>query len=105
MKDEASWSHLDMICKGDTSCLEKFKKVLQVELPEERLQLVTAISNNDLSEAASIVHKTKHKFSLMGMTSAYNYAMVYEEALKNNDSTGHELFLTYLKELYDFLGL
>ncbi len=103
MKNEASWSHLDMICKGDAACLEQFKKVMKDELPKERLQLETAITQNDLSAAALLVHKIKHKFSLVEMTSAYNYAKTFEEELKSGNNVGHLTFNGYLDKLSFFL--
>ena len=105
MNKEVSWSHLEMICQNDASCLEKFRVVIHKELPEEIKELRSALNKSSLDQAASHVHKIKHKFALMEMHTAFNYAKTYELVLREGNNNGQELFDTYLQELMDFLGL
>ncbi len=105
MTKEASWVHLKMICQDDAACVEKFRAVMQKELPTELAGLKAALTAQDLTVAAELVHKIKHKFSLVKMHSAYAYAVGYEEALRSGDNSGEGGFEDYLEELVGFLEM
>lgn len=102
---EASWSHIAMICEQDSTCIEKFKAVLIKEFPTERAKFLQAASEKDYKEMVQIVHKVKHKFSILKMHSAYTYSVSYEEELKEQNNKGEKQYCLYLDQLIDFLGI
>ena len=104
MKKDGSWAHLMKICQDDKDCLEKFRAVMLEELPTETEGLHMATKAQDLLAAAELVHKIKHKFALVEMKAAYQYALTYEVALKEGDSSGADTFVAYLELLHEFLG-
>lgn len=103
MKMEANWSHLNMICKDDDSCMEAFRKVLKDELPKEMELYTESLASKEYKEAAMLVHKIKHKFSLVNMESAYNFSVSYEEELLDNDNVNQQTFDLYVEQLVAFL--
>ena len=105
MKKEPNWDHLKMICKDDDDCVETFRKVLLKELPNELQILNQSIKSGSLSAAAEIVHKIKHKFALVNMESAYQLSVIYEKELLESINAKHQIFLRYIDELQDFIGL
>jgi len=105
MKKEANWDHLKMICKDDDDCVETFRKVLLKELPNELQILNQSMESESLSSAAEIVHKIKHKFALVNMESAYQLSVIYEKELLESINAKHQIFLKYIDELQDFIGL
>jgi len=103
MNLEASWEQLQVICKNDNTCLDKFRQVIKSELPEEKKQLTKALKNNDLNSAACIIHKIKHKFSLMSMNTAYELAIKYEVELNKGEIIEEDVFIAHVEQLEKFI--
>jgi len=105
MKGEASWSHIELICKDDTECLASFRSVMSMELPGERQLLVEAVKTQDYKLAATVVHKIKHKFSLVEMSTAYRFSVSYEKELSEGNIARQNLLDSYMDELFLFIGI
>ena len=55
-------------------------------------------------EAASNVHKLKHKISILGLEESYRFAEIYEEELRENDPKKHKSFNEILQNMSDFIA-
>ncbi|MEQ8551186.1 MAG: Hpt domain-containing protein [Cyclobacteriaceae bacterium] len=96
-------STIHKMSQGDREFEKKILSVAKVELQEEVKAFNKAIELVDYLQAAQLVHKIKHKISLLGMEESYNLAAAFEAQL--NDKTESLLpdFRLILEKMITFL--
>jgi HPt (histidine-containing phosphotransfer) domain-containing protein len=78
--------YIDSLSGDDLEFKAKLVATLKRELPIEVIRYKENISENDFIQTAAIVHKLKHKISIMGMEKSYYLAEEFEDNLKNQSA-------------------
>ncbi|KYG82263.1 Hpt domain-containing protein [Roseivirga echinicomitans] len=99
-----NFNYIKQLSNGDLAFENKLLEVLARELPIEIKEFENNITSGKLTDAASNVHKLKHKISLLGMQESYLIAQDFEENLKNNRTDLHKVFVQILKKMITFLN-
>jgi HPt (histidine-containing phosphotransfer) domain-containing protein len=79
--DTPNMNYLDQLAGDDREFRLRFIHILQTEFPAERSEYEEAIERYDWKQAKELVHKIKHKISILGLKRAYDIAGRYEEDL------------------------
>ena len=77
---------------GDELFKKQIIKVLKKEFPEEIKSYHEALNNKEFIKVAELVHKIKHKISILGLKKGYQLAQEYELKLKKNSDDLKESF-------------
>ncbi|WP_046755059.1 Hpt domain-containing protein [Kordia jejudonensis] len=101
--DTPNLSYIQMLSDGDEEFETSMIAILKRELPVEKEAFVQSIQNKNYKNSAELVHKIKHKISILGLEKSYEFAVSFEEALKNDDSSGYDTFMRILQNMEDFL--
>jgi HPt (histidine-containing phosphotransfer) domain-containing protein len=98
--------YIEKLAGENTEFKSKIIQILKTEFPEEKQKYQKAIAENDLKQAAQMVHKINHKISILGLEKSFILAKEYESNLNsssNNLQQDFELILetiaTYIQEL------
>lgn len=85
MTEKPNLLYLKEISGGDVEFEEKLLKIVKKELPEEINDYKNFLNENNFKQAAELVHKIKHKISILGLEKSYQVAIDYEEELKQDN--------------------
>ena len=98
--------YIEKLAGENSEFKSKIINILKTEFPEENQQYQKAIAENDLKQAAQMVHKINHKISILGLEKSFILAKEYESNLNSNSNNlqqDFELILetiaTYIQEL------
>lgn len=91
------------LANGDQAFEIKFMQILKEEFPIEKSEYLKSINANRMSEAAQIVHKLKHKLSVLSLYEDYELAIRHEKALNEEDTSYQYEFLNILNKVEDFI--
>ncbi|THD67602.1 Hpt domain-containing protein [Robertkochia marina] len=103
MKDHPNLSYIHQLSGGDKVFEYKIFEVIKKELPQELLAFKHCIEKNNFKEASSVVHKLKHKISILGMEQNYALAEIYEKELKEGINNGQQEFEEILQGMLTFI--
>ena len=101
---EPNTDYIDKLAAGDEGFRNELIGIIQKELPQESDTYFKALEREDWEGLVAIVHKLKHKVSLLGMTDGYRITASYEEALRLGSWSGREEFEQILKRMITFIG-
>ncbi|WP_440121363.1 Hpt domain-containing protein [Tenacibaculum sp. Ill] len=97
--------YINELSKGD----EEFKKqvigVLKEELSGEIERYFLHIKNEDLKKTKEVVHRIKHKMSILGLEKSYKITNDFENNLADNSLENKEYFENILPIMLDFLKI
>lgn len=96
-------SYLDAIAGDDQAFRDRFIQILKTEFPQELKEYHTNIEDKDYEATANIVHKIKHKLNICGVEDGYNFAVRYEEELRNKIDSSHFEFIEFLQVVDNFI--
>ena len=85
MNEKPNLLYLKEISGGDVEFEEKLLKIVKKELPDEINTYKNFLNENNFKQAAELVHKIKHKISILGLEKSYQVAIDYEEDLKQDN--------------------
>lgn len=97
-------NYIQEIAAGDKDFQNKMISVLKEEFPVEVKTYKNALSKKNLKETAEIVHKIKHKISILGLNKSYESAELFENNLKNNTTDTHKVFEAILENMSQFIN-
>ncbi|MEM7186203.1 MAG: Hpt domain-containing protein [Bacteroidota bacterium] len=97
--EEPNLNYIKEIADGNETFERELIAIIQSEFPMERDAFVKYIEASQLEHAAEMVHKLKHKFNILGLTSTYESAVSLEEELRANNASSIDFFLTILDSL------
>ncbi|MFV9551241.1 Hpt domain-containing protein [Algibacter sp. PT7-4] len=97
-------SYINKLSGGDQAFKEKLISIINVEFPEEKDVYFKNIENNNFKEAASNVHKLKHKISILGLEKSYEVAVDFENNLLEGNTEKKQEFDNILQIMTDFLA-
>lgn len=75
-------NYIKELSAGDKIFEKKLISILKDEFPKESSHYYACLKNNDLKKTAEIVHKIKHKISILGFNKGYKIANTFEQELK-----------------------
>ncbi len=101
--EEPNFKYIRELSGGDEEFEKKMLSILKNELPEEIKTYKNHIENQDFKQIAEIVHKIKHKISILGLEKSYELAITYEKELLSRDMSGHANFMKLLTKMSIFL--
>lgn len=100
--EQPNLKYIDELSGDDLIFRAKLIATLKKELPEETAQYENSVTNSAFKEAAGVVHKIKHKISIMGMEKSYYLAEEFENNLKNQSADLKPEFDKILVAMQDF---
>ena len=104
MKEEPNLLYLKEISEGDLEFEKKLLEIVKKELPEEIKLYQNLLKNNNFNKAAEVVHKIKHKISILGLEKGYQVAIDYEEHLKVKNLELQNNFENMLHKMVNFIN-
>jgi HPt (histidine-containing phosphotransfer) domain-containing protein len=103
MTEKPNLLYLKEISGGDVEFEEKLLKIVKKELPEEINDYKNFLNENNFKQAAELVHKIKHKISILGLEKSYQVAIDYEENLKLDNLSLKMEFEEILNSMISFI--
>lgn len=104
MEEQPNLTYLKELSGGDEEFERKLLNVLKVELPQEIRSYKLELKQGNLIAAADLVHKLKHKISILGLEKSYQIAVDYEEELKLEKIDSMENFEKVLETMVSFIN-
>lgn len=103
--EKPNTSYIDQLSVDDIAFKNKFIKLIKKELTVEIDSYKKAISNKEYLKASQLVHRLKHKVSILGLKKGYNLALDFENELKENTNSfaSKEKFDKMLNKMVKFL--
>jgi HPt (histidine-containing phosphotransfer) domain-containing protein len=99
--------NLDYIYKmsgGDVGFEQKMISIIKTELAKEKEQFSEAMAASDYKQAAQMVHKLKHKISLLGLEESYQKAHQFEDNLNADSKVLEQDFIDILNIMTTFIN-
>ena len=96
-------SYIKELSGGDTDFEQKILHILHEEFPQEKEAFYTYLKQKDFGLAADLVHKLKHKVSILGLTQGYTLATLFEEELREGNLQQLDQFDGVLSSITQFL--
>ncbi len=103
MNEKPNLNYLKEISGGDLEFEEKLLVIVKKELPEEINTYKNFLNENNFKQAAELVHKIKHKISILGLEKSYQVAIDYEEDLKQDNLNLKLEFEEILNSMISFI--
>ena len=79
-------------------------EILKNEFPDELEIYTESIKEKKYLETAQIVHKLKHKISILGLEKSYEIAVEYEQDLNKNKIIRKDDFEKILTNMTNFIN-
>ncbi|MCH2192880.1 Hpt domain-containing protein [Kordia sp.] len=102
-QDSPNLSYIKELSDGDAEFEANLIAILKKELPKEKEAFTESVRLKNYLNSAEHVHKIKHKISILGLEKSYDFAIAFEEELKNEDPKRYETFLSILQKMEEFL--
>ena len=96
-------SYIKKLADGDVEFEANLIAILKKELPKEKEAFIESIRIKNYQNSAEHVHKIKHKISILGLEKSYDFAISFEEELKNGNPKRYDTFLSILQSIEEFL--
>lgn len=97
-------NYIKNLSGGDLDFENKIIQILKTELPEEIKVYEDFIGVVNFKDTAEIVHKLKHKISILGLEKSYETAVEYERNLLENNLELKEDFEKILSGMSYFIN-
>lgn len=102
--EQPNLSYIHSLSGGDKTFEGKLITIIKSEFPEEKNSYFKNIESSNFKEASEIVHKLKHKISILGLEKSYAIATDFENNLIENSDEGKEAFKNILEIITNFLN-
>lgn len=103
--EQPKLDYIKQISGGDIDFEKQLVKVIKAEFPQEKDTYFTGVKADNKKAIAEIVHKIKHKFSILGLEEGYECAVIYEENLKEGSYEKKQDFEKVLDAITSYLLL
>ena len=97
-------NYIDELSGDNLEFKTKLIGILKNELPKEVKDYSEQMGNANFHQASQLVHKLKHKISILGLEKSYYIAEEYEVNLKNNSTNLDADFKNILKIMQEFVN-
>ena len=101
--EQPNLSYIDSLSCGDKDFKQKLIDIIKKEYPEEKDIYLTNIKKGNYKQAASNVHKLKHKISILGLEKSYDIAANYEANLLEDNTDLKQEFEAILNVITNYL--
>lgn len=101
--EKPNFSYINSLSGGDKEFEKQLLDVVKIEFPREKNLYSTMLSEKKLSEAGDVVHKIKHKISILGLEKSYDVANTFEDNLKDGNTALQDEFEGILNMITEFL--
>ncbi|MDA0177604.1 Hpt domain-containing protein [Mesoflavibacter profundi] len=101
--EQPNLSYIDSLSGGDKDFKQKLIDIIKKEYPEEKDIYLTNIKKGNYKQAASNVHKLKHKISILGLEKSYDIAANYEANLLEDNTDLKQEFEAILNVITNYL--
>ena len=101
--EQPNLNYINELSGDNLDFKSKMIAILKRELPEEIEMYKNHIQNDVNSLAADMVHKLKHKISILGLEKSYYLAEEFENGLKNNSLQLQPQFENILASMIEFV--
>lgn len=98
-------NYIKNLSGGDLEFEKKIIEIVQKEFPEEKNIYEKSIFEDKYKDTAEIVHKLKHKISILGLEKSYEVAVEFEQNLLNESKALQEEFEKILTSMTNFINL
>ena len=98
-------NYINQLARGDESVKETLINVVKTEFPEEKKEYFETLKSKEFKKIEVIVHRIKHKFSILGLETSYKNADKFELNLRNHILIDKDLqdFEDTLKAITEYL--
>ena len=96
-------SYIEGMSGGDKTFERKLIDIIKEEFPIEKEVYFTNIKSKNNKLTAEIVHKLKHKISILGLEKSYEIAIAFENNLIEGQYELQEDFEAVLQLITDYL--
>ena len=101
--DSPNLDYIKEISDGDVEFENKLWAIIQEEFPIEKEKYYSSLNAKDQESMIEIVHKLKHKISILGLRKNYRNAVDYENSLRKGHSNLENEFKETLSVMSDFI--
>lgn len=101
---EPNLNYIKQLANGNEAFESRILGVVKRELPEEIANFRRSLDSSDYSQAAMLVHKIKHKVSLLGIEDGFELTTNFEDELREGGKSLHGDFEALLKIMTTFLN-
>lgn len=102
--EQPNLNYINKLSGGDKNFEAQLISILKKEFPVEKEKFQNSIDTNQLDESAEIVHKLKHKLSILGLEQGYQIAVDYENNLRNDNKSLTIEFKKVLNNISEYLN-
>lgn len=102
--EQPNLNYINKLSGGDKNFEAQLISILKKEFPVEKEKFQNSIDTNQLDESAEIVHKLKHKLSILGLEEGYQIAVDYENNLRNDNKSLTIEFKKVLNNISEYLN-
>lgn len=96
-------SYIKQLADGDSEFEANLISILKRELPKEKEAFIESVRVKNYQNSATLVHKIKHKISILGLERSYEVAANFENNLSKNNDAGKIDFENVLETITNFL--
>ena len=102
--DTPNLTYIKNLSAGDLEFEKKLIDIIKTELPAEIEVYKNSVGCLNFKDTAEIVHKLKHKISILGLETSYETAVAYENNLLNSSLELKSDFESTLKKMSLFIN-
>lgn len=104
--EKPNLNYINQLARGDQSVKEDLLLVIKTEFPEDLQTYQNSLVNFNFKNIEDIVHRIKHKFSILGLEKAYNNAVAFELSLREEvmDAEQQRSFENTLSTISNFIS-
>ena len=96
-------SYIKSISGGDSEFEEHILNVLKNDFFKEKKEFQELYDDKNFIESANLVHKIKHKFSILGLKDDFTIASEFEKQLQNKEVGLYNDFVNILDKIHVYL--
>ena len=101
--EQPNLNYINELSGNDEVFKQKIISIVKSELPQEIESYKSLSEAENYKAAAQLVHKLKHKISILGLEKSYYLAEEFENNLKNNSLLLQPQFENLLASMYKFV--
>ncbi|WP_375239178.1 Hpt domain-containing protein [Aurantibacter sp.] len=101
--EQPNLNYIKSMSDGDKTFENKLISLIKQEYPEEKKVYQKNINSQNYKATAEIVHKLKHKISILGLVKGYDVATNFENNLKEDKILLKEEFEAILDQITKYL--
>lgn len=96
-------TYIQELADGDKAFEQQLLGVIQKEFPEEKKTYFKLLEEKNYADLALLVHKVKHKFTILGLEEETKLASEFEKDIKIQNFELQNRFEAILHTISDFL--